>query len=308
MIIPTPKTVASAKGASKLKVVPPIPLERPEVEKVPKTSYVTFKLRSIPTANDSPEYDFTMKYFRSGSTEELLICLKNIQKVMTGMNVTTGPNKYAMVRRVLQGDALSAFEVAATRNGNETVENLKKCFEDLKKHVLPVNAYQHQRHYMNRVLRKPKSWTIRQFMTRLVELNDYLTQFPNPSDTVTAVKFSDHELTDIATNAIPNAWIRAMTYHDFDPLIHTPADFTSFCERIKHVESMSATQEKISHTESMTSGNGKVHSRSQNGKRKRSSNQSNDTSSKWCELHQTNTHDTGECKILLAQAKKMRGA
>ena len=305
MIIPTPKTVTSTKGSNKLHVVPPIPFERKEAEKAPKTSYVTFKLRSNPTDSDSPEYDFTMKYFRSGSTEDLLICLKNIRKVLVGMNVTTGPLQYAMVRRVLQGDALSAFEVAATRNGNETVENLKKCFESLKKHVLPVNAYQRQRHYMNRVLRKPRECSIRQFMTRLTELNDYLEQFPNPSATVTATKFSDHELTDIATNAIPNAWIKAMTYHNFDPLIHTPAEFTSFCERIEQVESMSNTQEKISHTESMTSGNGKVRSRSQKGKRKLSS-LKDESTGMWCELHQTNTHDTGKCKVLLAQAKKMR--
>ena len=308
MFIPTPKTTASTKGPAKLKVVPPIPLERPEHKKVPKTSYITFKLRSTPTDENSPEYDFSMQYFCTGTPEELFTCLKNVKKVFVGMNTTTGPNQYAMVRRILQGDALSAFEVAAVKNGNETVENLKKCFTELKKHVLPVNAYQRQRHFMNRMLRKPKDWTIRQFMTRLTELNDYLTDFPNPSATVTATKFSDHELTDIATNAIPNSWIKAMTYHDFDPLIHTPTEFTSFCERIEHVEDMSNAQETKSHTESKTSGNGKVHSRSQNGKRKSRSNTNSGQSGKWCELHKTNSHNTGECKTLLAQAKKMRGA
>ena len=308
MFIPTPKTMASGKGPTKLKVVPPIPLERPEHKKVPKTSYITFKLRSTPTDENSPEYDFSMQYFRTGTTEELFTCLKNIKKVFVGMNVTTGPTQYTMVRRILQGDALSAFDVAAAKNGNETVENLKKCFTELKKHVLPVNAYQRQRHFMNRMLRKPKDWTIRQFMTRLTELNDYLTEFPNPSETVTATKFSDHELTDIATNSIPNSWIKAMTYHDFDPLIHTPTEFTSFCERIEHVEDMNNTQETKSHTEPKASGNGKVHSRSQNGKRKERSNNSDGKSGKWCVLHHTTSHDTGECKTLLAQAKKMRGA
>ena len=306
MFIPVPKMATPVKGGNKLMVVPPIPLERSDHKKVPKTSYVTFKLRSNPTDTDSPVYDFSMQYFRDGSTEELLVCLKNIRKVMTGMNVTTGPTQYAMVRRVLQGDALSAFDASATIHGNETVENLKKCFEDLKKHVFPVNAYQRQRHYMNRILRKPKEMTIRQFMTRLSELNEYLGRFPDPSTNVTATKFSDHELTDIATNAIPNSWIKAMTYHNFDPLVHTPSDFTSFCERIEHVEGMGLT-EKNSHTESSTSGTGKVQSRSQKGKRKSRQSQSNETS-RWCVLHQTDTHDTNECKTLLAQAKKMRGA
>ena len=149
MFIPTPKSVASVKGSNKLMVVPPIPLERPDLKKVPKSSYVTFKLRSNPSDSDFPEYDLTMQYFWSGTTEELLVCLKNMRKVLVGMNITTGLSQYAMVRRILQGDALSAFDVAAATNGNETVENLKKYFESLKKHVFPVNAYQRQRHYMN---------------------------------------------------------------------------------------------------------------------------------------------------------------
>ena len=99
-----------------------------------------------------------------------------------------------------------------------------------------------------------------------------------------------------------------MTYHDFDRLIHTPTEFTSFCERIEHVENMNNTPETRSHPEPRASGNGKAHSRSQKGKRKERSNYSDEKSGKWCVLHHTTSHDTGECKTLLAQAKKMRGA
>ena len=268
MFIPTPKTMTSPKGLNKLSVVPPIPLERPEHKKVPKTSYITFKLHSTPTDENSPEYDFSMQYFRTGTTEELFTCLKNIKKVFVGMNVTTGPTQYTMVHQILQGNALSAFDMAATKNGNKTVENLKKCFTSLKKHVLPVNAYQRQCHFMNRMLCKPKDWAICQFMTHLTKLNNYLTEFPNPNNTVTATKFLDHELTNIMTNLIPNSWIKAITYHDFDLLIHMPMEFISFCEQIKHVEDMNNMQETKSHTKPKASRNGKVHSRSQNGKRK----------------------------------------
>ena len=153
------------------------------------------------------------------------------------------------------------------------------------------------------MLRKPKNWTIRQFITHLTELNDYLTEFPNPSDTVTATKFSNHKLTDIATNAILNLWTKAMTYHDFDLLIHTPMEFTSF-----YVKGMSNMQEMKSHTESKTSENGKVHLQSQNGKQESCSNTNTRQTEKWSVLHQTNSLNTGKCKTLLAQAKKMHGA
>ena len=47
-----------------------------------------------------------------------------------------------LVCKILQGNVLSAFKATVVKNGNETVEKLKKCFTDLKKHVLLVNAYQ----------------------------------------------------------------------------------------------------------------------------------------------------------------------
>ena len=135
MFIPTPKMTASMKGPTKLKVVPLIPLERLEHKKAPKASYITFKLCSKPTDKNFPKYDFSMQYFCSSTSEELFTCLKNIGEVFVGMNTTTGPNQYTMVCQILQGDPLSAFEVAAVKNGNETVKNHKKYFTGLKKHV-----------------------------------------------------------------------------------------------------------------------------------------------------------------------------
>ena len=94
-----------------------------------------------------------------------------------------------------------------------------------------------------------------------------------------------------------------MTYHNFDPLIHSPADFTSFCEQIEHVETMGNNSETKSQNEPSAATTGKVQSRNQKGKRK---SRESESSGKWCVLHQTDTHDTNECKVIIAQAKKMR--
>ena len=295
-----------AKNAvSALVSAPPIPFERPPTKKLSKTSYLTFKLRASPTDANSLEYDFSMSYFRSGTAEELLLWVRDIEKVFVGTNTTTGPGRYALARRVLQGDALSAFDRAAATHGNETTENLKKCFASLKKHVFPLNAYQRQRHYMNRMLKKPKESTIREFMTRLMELNEYLARFPAPGETVAAKKFEDHELTDIAANAIPNSWRKTMAMHDFDPLIHPPTEFTQFCERIQFAEGISPHSERAAHTESSTGSTGGK-SCAENTKEKAKHKKRTATSGKWCEYHQTDSHNTGECKVVLAQAKKMR--
>ena len=57
----------------------------------------------------STTYELTVSYFKMGTEEELLLFLQNVQKIFSGQNVTNGPNRYAIVRRLLQGDALAAF-------------------------------------------------------------------------------------------------------------------------------------------------------------------------------------------------------
>ena len=96
-------------------IVPIIPLERKlrtTAEK--KHSGPTFKLRAQPHNENSQTYELTVPIFRSGTPEEWLLCKRDINRVIKGQNVTTGPEMYAMARRILDGEALTAFELAAT--------------------------------------------------------------------------------------------------------------------------------------------------------------------------------------------------
>ena len=93
--IPTPKTVKDPGGK---RFIPPIiPLERPEEKQLRKDQYLTFKLRSVPTEESSTTYDLSIPFFGNGSPEELLIFLNLLNKVFVGQNVTTGPQKYALI-------------------------------------------------------------------------------------------------------------------------------------------------------------------------------------------------------------------
>ena len=75
---------------------PPILLECPVLKKIVKTSYLTFKLCTVPTDANLLEYNFTMKYFCSGNAKELLLWIKDLEKVFMGTNTTTSPAKYAL--------------------------------------------------------------------------------------------------------------------------------------------------------------------------------------------------------------------
>ena len=125
-ISPTNSNTLQARS----KIAPPISLMRPEIRELEKGEYQTYKLRNTPTDPDSPTYALAVPYFSSGCVEEWLKFRRNLTKVLTGQNVTTGPAQYSVARRLLDGDALAAFENSTTVDGHTettvTFQNVKR--------------------------------------------------------------------------------------------------------------------------------------------------------------------------------------
>jgi hypothetical protein len=292
-------------------VPPPIPLIRPEAGTIKKTECLTLKLRSDPAVADSQTYELTVKFFSTGTPEEWLIFRRDLARVLTGQNITSGPAKYAMARRLLLGDTLATFNKAAQEKGAETDVNFESVLDSVTTHVFPQRALAYQKRYMRRYMRKPRDMTTREFSARLMEMNSYLKEFP-PFDL--DQELAMEELIDILEFGVPNSWQKNMVLQGFDPLIHTPSEFVAFCERHEFTEgnldnsenkkvnpktsSRSSGNNGISRVKTSVGGNNNNNSPTNSNKRKR------DT--KWCDLHQTNGHDTHECKVVQAQIQKMR--
>lgn len=294
-------TTDDKNNNGKRRLEPPISLDRPEREDLKKDQYLTFKLRSNPTVDESPTYEHSVRFFKQGTPEQWLLFNRDLGQVITGLNITTGPPMYAMARRLLQGDALSTFNNAATI-GNETIANYQACLRAVSNIVFPKKAAQTQKRYMRRFLRKPKTWKTREWVSRLQELNLYLEKFPPATDDGPApVRLPDDELIDIIEFGVPVAWQKEMVRQDFDPMIFTIAEVIEFCERMERVGDADATNNNNSKDNHKSSNGKKV-----NKSKKRRSDDEDET--KYCMLHgNNNTHGTAECRVLKAQAKKMKG-
>jgi hypothetical protein len=85
---------------------------------------------------------------------------------------------YALARRVFKGDALATFNASAAIASAETIPNYYQAIAALTRHVFPHRAYATQKQYMRCFLHKPLGTPIRDFIARLVEMNNYLPQFP----------------------------------------------------------------------------------------------------------------------------------
>jgi hypothetical protein len=68
---------APVGNSKKRHVVPPIPFERcaDDTKSLLKHEYLTFKLRSVPTAADFPVYELSVPFFNKGSCKLYLITL-----------------------------------------------------------------------------------------------------------------------------------------------------------------------------------------------------------------------------------------
>lgn len=300
----SPNLKTNKDQAGKKYVPPVIPLERPVENKKNKDQFLTFKLRSVPTEEASTTYDLSIPFFGDGSPEELLNFLNMLTKVFVGQNVTTGPGKYAIIRRLLIGDALSAFNSAAATAGNETLEHFKTAVRGLISHVFPARALVLQKQYMRRYLRKPLEVKTRIFMSRLVEINSYLKDFPPFGENQ---MLPVDEVLEIADYALPAKWRKAMNMHGFDATLHTPAEFVEFCERLEFAESGETQNHSKAQRNSGTDRKGgskdgisRAKSSERGTKRKKDD--------KFCILHNTYGHTLDECKVMIDQAKRMRAS
>jgi hypothetical protein len=284
---------------------PPIPLDRPQREVFEDGTYVSFKLRAVPTDPDSQLYSLSVPFYNAGTPEKWILFRKNLDKVLIGQNITTGPPTYAMTRRILEGASLAKFEDSTLTRGTETLEHFTQVLEDMGAYVFPRRALQMEKRYMRRYMRKPRKLKMREYMARVEELNNDLRYFPT---FVPGATLHQDELLDIYEYGIPARWQSRFLLHGFDPLEHTKQEFLEFCERLEATEDILEEQgvrRKTSPKDrymtkeksASTSRSGTSYPRNSNYSQK----------SRFCRLHGPNpSHDTANCKVILDQADKMK--
>ena len=307
---------------------PPIPYERQERSKDKDREDVsTFKLRTNPTDKDSQIYDMKVLTFKSGTVEEYILWKKDLKKVLMGQNVTSGPNKFAMTRRVLDGDALAAFDKAAEEEAVETVVSFGKCLEKLAEHVFPKNALVAQRQWFHRYLHKKVSETMREFVTRINEMNAMMVEFPPKFDRTQQI--SADEMKDLLEFAIPISWRVEMIKQAFRLIEHDISKIVEFCERLEFTEKVNTSVKgENNNNQSQSTNKGRDAEQGRNGQKNKgtlpyaNAKTSNRTAkhkrqgivsykssggTSGCSLHQNATdHETIECRVIAKQIDNMR--
>eukprot|EP00957_Ditylum_brightwellii_P152176 11585759-Ditylum_brightwellii.AAC.1 len=96
-------------------------------------------------------------------------------------------------------------------------------------------AGQIQKRYMQRNIHFGKDQTMKEWVTRVQELNGYLKDFPTHNGNPTHPLDKD-ELLDILGFGVPASWRREFSVQDFDPVDQGPRKFVEFCTRLESCE------------------------------------------------------------------------
>ena len=162
-------------------VPPPIRFKQATWSKDAEDGAVSsFKLRCNPTNTDLLQYELKVHSFNTGSVEQYILWKKDLEKLIIGQNLELAGDKFAMTRKVLEGDALAVFNQHAHAAVEESDETYKECMEGLAKHIFPKNALLHQKawlHHSKDVMKKPDV-KVRTWISRLSEINIMLKEFP----------------------------------------------------------------------------------------------------------------------------------
>jgi len=168
--------------------------------------------------------------------------------------------------------------------------------QDVVAVLLPTKILKRVKRHLRREAMKPIDMGIRTCLMHVIRIDSQEIALlpPNFND---AQMLSEDEIIDIPLFGTPKSWQRKMDRQGFDPLASSPSEAVAFMERIEMLEDFDGDKKATKVVQ------GKCKKKSDFAK-----GNSDADGSKHCMLHgNNNTHDTSECKTLMAQAKKLKG-
>jgi hypothetical protein len=145
------------------------------------------------------------------------------------------------------------------------------CIELHKLTVFPADAGK-QRYYMQQTIKKPQRVTVRQFVSRMGVLNDYLAYLPTVFDSSMAVAgtkkmnvpFDEADLAGFVLNLVPSSWVNQynMTHSTLPKNPRALLNKVEAIEQVmdeKHSASLNVKAKEASAASAATKGSSKKH-------------------------------------------------
>ena len=114
---------------------------------------------------------------------------------------------------LVHGRALSQFDSLSADVGTTESLNVEYIIKGLELYFPPVNSFSKQKRVTRRRMKKPRSLKVRQYMARLIDLNEYLDLLP---EAIFSDKIGVTESEKYIFNRMPDSWSKNAYVQGFD--------------------------------------------------------------------------------------------
>ena len=234
---------------------------QPRYEELLKKECIKFSLKVDPTStatNNINTYEKQIHRFDTGTPEEWLMVKEDLEEVFRQRRFTTVTPKIAIIKIVLNGSALEAFNNALNMQEHEdlTQEHLDQALNAVSQQVFPYRALENQKQWMTRMMKKPLEMKMRTFVTRVERINQALQHFPGASE---ADVLTEKQLLEVLEYSLPTFFRNKFDMEGYIPTEHDKARLIKEGETIERFQELMMDEKK-------DSKNGK---KNQENKRKR---------------------------------------
>lgn len=293
-------------------------VEEEEGKKLEKGTYSNFSVYTDPTDNNSPKYEYPVKYlYGTSSLRDAIKFRKDMVRIIRGLNIQTAPNKLSVISQMIKDNAVkqlfeqasegsrqrrhqvavdAAVDAAAAAAVRTDMNNddISQGMQAIINYYAPPQALARVKRYLRRHCRKPPSMSVRQYLARIIEINEgeipYLPPFGGNAQCLPG-----DEIVDILLFGCPSSWSKELTRQGRDPMNMTPEEILTFFENQEQTEDYNWVEQK-----SNSNSN-------KDKKRKASTGKKESGGSFYCMHHgKNNTHNTNDCKKLQAEVKKLK--
>jgi hypothetical protein len=150
--------------------------------------------------------------------------------------------------------------------------------------VCPYKCLEKQKRFMRRKMRKPADMKVRTYVNHVHRVN--FEELPYLPPHLQTQVLPNDEVIDLVMYGLPKSWVKEMDRQDFDPFrTNSVWDLVDFCERLES-------------SEDFTGDLAQKNKNSKNGKKPKHGHSKKQDGEKWCEYHESNTHNTIDCEVL----------
>ncbi|NJO52630.1 MAG: hypothetical protein HC840_28110 [Leptolyngbyaceae cyanobacterium RM2_2_4] len=327
---------SKSDGYETQRKVAPLPmLIETNKKKTQKT--LVFKLKVHPTDNNSPVYEFQMDALDgTEDTREVLQWRVNLDKVITGFNITTAEGKDRMIQQLLRGKVLTTYTAGMEHKRRELHNNRQQeaarqarlqangQAEDavaaairtaMDGVAIPAITEEFITHGIRRVIEslvphkalQRQKRCMRRYWRKPKDMSvkQYVSNVIHVNEVELPLlppfnadqSLSEDEIVDMILFGTPSSWIKEMDRQGLNPEDTTLTALVSFLERIEESEGFDPQSTTIA--------------KKSDNKKSKSSDNKMVAGDKHCLFHGPNTHSSNAChtlKKMLEEQKKGSGS